>query len=585
MDHHDMPTTSSTTFDALALALRLVLLLGTAFVAGAGLLRPLVGDLPRRLVRTIAALGGLSAVLAIVSALTVDVNFFAVSVHVLLAVSIPVLLGRPLLVRWASVALILLVVLETALGSTGIDFAVDTVYVAGAAVWFGVTLLSAGVPPDQWRTVNFRLGPLSLTLGGMLALAGAVQLALSGVGFDRRLYETVFGVSLLVIVVFPIAATVLSGFLVGRAEPGRAYRYGALGIGLGFLAWSALAAVPMPAPLPVPGVPLLTQASVGGADFPLLVSPQRPGPNLVHFPDSAGKDLTVGVGGGPAVQALARPGAEGTWADVDLPHGRSDLVVHRGSAQAAVEVDAGDQTGPPITDADAPECASAALGGLIAERRDVLTSCPADALSSEDSAALTKLVGFVAARKPSAIALVGDSSPRGVAAEKAVRDAAAGAGLAVKADPGPDAALLVVSGWAGGYTAMTRAAEAQRLAPTYQYGLYLAPWLLNGPIVNAVASSSIPLRFDPRETLAISYAVATSDAFGGESPTVGGFRDWLGGQGRTVFGDVQIFASAQVNAMPMYPSEPHSPGIEMSPDYEGQWVPQGTVVPVSALLR
>jgi hypothetical protein len=132
---------------------------------------------------------------------------------------------------------------------------------------------------------------------------------------------------------------------------------------------------------------------------------------------------------------------------------------------------------------------------------------------------------------------------------------------------------------------MTRAAEAQRLAPTYQYGLYLAPWLLNGPIVNAVSSSSVPLRFDPRETLAISYAVATSDAFGGESPSVGGFYDWLGEQGRTVFGDVQIFASAQVNAMPMYPSEPHSPGIEMSPDYTGQWVPQGTIVPVSALLR
>ncbi|MCU1683386.1 MAG: Conserved putative rane protein [Amycolatopsis sp.] len=585
MDHHDMPTTSSTTFDALALVLRLVLLLGTAFVAGAGLLRPLVGDLPRKLVRTIAALGALSAVLAIVSALTVDVNVVAVVIHVLLAIAIPVLLGRPSLVRWISAGLILLVVLETALGSSGIDFAVDTVYVAGAAVWFGVTVLSAGVPADQWRSTNFRLGPLSLTLGGMLALAGAVQLALSGVGFDRRLYETVFGVSLVLIIVLPVAATVLAGVLLGRAEPARAYRYGALGIGLGFLAWSALAAVPQPAPLPVPGVPLLAQASAGGADFPLLVSPQRPGQNLVHFPDSAGKDLSVGVAGGPVAQALARPGAEGTWAVVDLPHGRTDLVVHKGNAQTSVEVDAGDQAGPPIADADAPECASAALGGLIAERREVLTNCPSDALSTEDNAALVKLVAFVAGRKPSAITLVGDSSPRGAAAAKVVRDTAAQAGLPVRADATATSALLVVSGWAGGEVAMTRAAEAQRLAPTYQYGLYLAPWLLNGPIVNAVSSSSVPLRFDPRETLAISYAVATSDAFGGESPSVGGFYDWLGEQGRTVFGDVQIFASAQVNAMPMYPSEPHSPGIEMSPDYTGQWVPQGTIVPVSALLR
>jgi hypothetical protein len=80
---------------------------------------------------------------------------------------------------------------------------------------------------------------------------------------------------------------------------------------------------------------------------------------------------------------------------------------------------------------------------------------------------------------------------------------------------------------------MTRAAEAQRLVATYQYGLHLAPWLLNGPIVNSVASSSLPLRFDPREQLAVSYSVAVGNGFGGESPNIGGFRAGSGTSGNS----------------------------------------------------
>lgn len=144
---------------------------------------------------------------------------------------------------------------------------------------------------------------------------------------------------------------------------------------------------------------------------------------------------------------------------------------------------------------------------------------------------------------------------------------------------------MVVSGWSDGYLAMTRAAESQRLKPTHQYGLYLAPWLLNGPIVNAVASSSMPLRFDPRDQLAVSYAVTVGNTFGGESPTIGGFRSWLGPQWQSVNGEVQLYAAAQVNAMPMYPGEQHAPGMEATRDYAGQWVPDGTIVPVSGLLR
>ncbi|WP_336161858.1 hypothetical protein [Amycolatopsis sp. VC5-11] len=586
MDHHVTPAaTGSSGVDSAALMLRLILLLATAFLAGTGILRPLVGPLPRKLWLTTGALGVGSAVLAAVSAATVDVNLVALIVHIVLALAVPVLLRWPSAGRWASLALVVLVVLETSVDGTGISFAIDTVYVAAAALWFGVTLLSAWVPVEEWRSTPLRVGPLSVSLAGLLTLAGVVQLGVSGVAFDRRLYETLFGISLIVVVLLPAAVTVVSAILLSRNASIRGYRYGVAGVALGFVAWSALAAVPQPAPLPVPGVPLLADATVGGASVPVLVSPQRPGRNLVHFPASAGTDLSAGVEGGTVTTAAARAGAEGSWAEVELPPGRSTLVVHKGDATTTVDVDAGTEAGPAVSDADAPECAEAALGGLVAEKRDVLTSCPADALSPEDRGSLVKLVEFLASRNPSAITLVEDKSPRGVQAAQLVRETAARAGLPVRPDAAADTALVVVSGWSDGYLAMSRAAESQRLKPTHQFGLYLAPWLLNGPIVNTVASAAMPLRFDPRDQLAVSYAVAVGNSFGGESPSLGGFRTWLGPQWTAVNGEVQLFAAAQVNAMPMYPNEPHAPGMQAARDYAGQWIPDGTIVPISGALR
>ncbi|UOZ09631.1 hypothetical protein [Amycolatopsis sp. WQ 127309] len=566
MDHDHAAPAGSSTVDVLALVLRLALLLSTAFLAGGGLV-------PGPARRTLYVLGGTSASLAVVSEFAVDVNVVALAVHVVLAVAVPILVRWPKAGRWASVALLVLVVLETSSGGSGVGFALDSVFVAGAAVWFGFAV-NGPVPTSSSSSSSIRPGPLALTLGGLLVLAGAVRFGVSGVGFDRRLHSTVFGIAVLTVVVLPLVVTGLAAVLRGRA-----YRFGAVGVALGFVAWSALGAIPAPPPLPVPGVPLLA----GRAGFPVLVSPQRPGRNLVHFPASAGEDLSAGVRGGVLTKAVVRAGAAGTWADVDLPAGRSDLEIHRGGTTTVVEVDAGETPGPSITDADAPECAAAALGGLVAGRSDVLTACPSGALTPADSGALVKLVEFLAGRKPSAITLVEDDSPRGVAAAKLVRETAARTGLAVQPDAGPDTALVVVAGWAPAYLAMTRAAESQRLEPTHQYGLYLAPWLLNGPIVNAVASASLPLRFDPREATAVGYAVAVGDRFGGESPSAGGFRSWLGAGNPA--GDVQIFAAAQVNAMPMYPTEPHATGMVMDRDYAGQWVPDGTIVPITSVLR
>lgn len=549
MDHGSHPVTGSAGLDLAALIVRLVLLPATAFVAGIGLLRPQVDTLPRRLWQVTAVLAGLSAVLAVVSAIALDVNVVGAVVHALLVLAVPVLtVRRPPVGRWIAVALLVLLILETALGRPGVEFAIDTVYVAGTAVWFGLASLALA------RAETPRFGPLSWTLGGVLAVAAAVQLILSGVAFDRRLHETLFGIALLAALVLPIVVPVLWR------------RVAVIGVAAAFVAWSAFVALPKPAELPVPGVPLLAEA--GGT--PVLVSPQRPGVNLVHLPTAG----TVRAGDGPAVDAVTRPGASGYWAEVELPAGRSELVV----GDRTVDVDTGESAGPPTASGpDGPECASTALGGLVAGRKDVLANCPADALSEEDADALRKLVGFLAARKTQSITIVDDTSPRGTAAARVVRDAAAAERVAVRPD---GAALVVVSGWPRAATALDGAAVAQRERPAYPFGLYVAPWLLTGPLVNTVTASTVPLRFDPREQAAVSYAVAMDNAFPGEAATVTGFRQWLGPE-QPAAPRVQLFASAQVNAMPMVPGQPHSPGMDSPGDGPGFWIPQGTVVPIS----
>ncbi|EOD64019.1 hypothetical protein H480_33990, partial [Amycolatopsis vancoresmycina DSM 44592] len=214
--------------DVLALGLRLALLLVTAFLAGGGLLRPL-GELTRKRKLTLFGLGGLSALLAVASAFAVDLNAVALAGHVVLAVAVPLLLRWPRGGRWASVALLALVVLETSLGGTGVGFALDSVFAAGAAVWFGFALFG------PVATAAVRPGPLAITLGGLFVVAGATRFGLSGLGFDRRLGTTVSGVVVVAVVVLPLVVGGLAVVL--RA---RAYRFGAAGVALAFVAWSAL---------------------------------------------------------------------------------------------------------------------------------------------------------------------------------------------------------------------------------------------------------------------------------------------------------------------------------------------------------
>ncbi len=538
MDHpHGGFDAALTGVSVWAVVLRLALLLVSALVAGSGLA---VGG-PKWLRAANFALAALGIGLVVVSLVAFDAHVLGALAHGVLVALVPVLLGKPA-VRWVAGALTLLLVIETSVGDSGLLLVANTVYVAGAVAWVALALSDSA-----------RARQHALSLGAVLALAGLVRLVSSGLAFDRRVYETVLGAGLVAVVLLPLAALGIR-------------RYGTLAVTAGLLAWSGLAAIPAPQELPVPGVPVL--ASAGRS--PVLISPHRPGPNLVHFPSG---NHQVRVGDGPEVPAVPAAGADGTWALVDLPAGRGEITVSSGSSvqdDFEVSFDTGTAPGP----AADVECATAALGGLVSGRRDVLTSCPADELSTEDADSLTKLVTFLKDRGVRSVRLVSDATPRGVRAAALVRS-----GLEVK-DSGD--ALVVLSGWSEAHKALSRAGVEQAENPVYPHGLYVAPWLLTTPIATSVTTLAVPLRFDPREQLPIGYAIEIGSGFGGANPTPAGFRSWLGG--RSTGDQVQIYAVAQVTAMPMGPGEAHGPGMPMQEELAGQWVPKATVVPVSPVL-
>lgn len=585
MDHGTHVSTGSAGADGLALAIRLLLLSSTALVGGAGLARPLTGAVSRAAGLVVAVAAAVSAALAVTSVVVLGVDVVGGVVHALLTVAVAALVARPSVVRWPASALVLLVVLETAHGRSGLEFMLDVVFVAGATTWFGIALAATGA--GGWRSETVRPGPLVLALGVVLTLAGVVHLVVAAPGFDRRLYTTAAGLTALVVVVLPLVVTVVVAVsLRRRTTVVQGYRYGAVGMVACFLAWTAGAAIPEPPELPMPGVPLLATASLAGHDVPILVSPHRPGRNLVHVPASAGDGVSVGVEGDDSVPAVLRAGAQGAWAEVHLPPGRSDLVVRHGAAETTVEVDTGTGAGPAsAVGSDGPECASAALGGLVAGAREVLATCPADALSEPDADALRKLVGYLAGRGVPAITLAADTSARGRQAAEVIRAAAGESRLPVTEEQRQDAALVVVSGWSGASTTLTRAAAAQREEPAYGYGVHLAPWLLTGPLASTVATSSVPLRFDPRAEPAVTFTVSLGNAFGGERPSVDGYRRWLAARGQQADEDVRLFATAQVNVMPMSPDMPHAPGMAGIGEGAGHWIEHGTVIPVSLPLQ
>ncbi|AHH99719.1 hypothetical protein KALB_6359 [Kutzneria albida DSM 43870] len=545
-----------------AVLVRILLLLAGATIAGIGLVRPAVAEVRRPALVLAWTAAAATVVADVVSIVVYEVNPVFAVVQLVLALAVPPLLRWRSAPAYAGFGLFVVLVSEISLDHMGIEFFADTAYTVAAVLWIGITVLGTG----GWQPERLRPKPVALTLAAVLVLAGIVQIAASGVALDRRLYTTGFGLLLIVVAVLPLVVTALV-----LTRP-RFFPLGVTVVVAAYVAWSALIAVPKPLDLPTPGVPLLVSQPT-----PLLLTPQRPGRNLVHVPAGS---VTVRAGDEPPVTAVSRPGADGAWAEVTLPAGRSTLTVERDGVSSTVDVDTGtDPLQVNAVGADGPECAGAALGGLLGGSRAALASCPADELSTEDADSLRSMIGFLASKSVPAITLVGDESPRARAAAALVRANAEQMHIPVVTEEAPNNALLLVSGWTRAATELSLVATEQTERPTFTRGVYLAPWLLTGPLVKSVVSSAVPLRFDPREQRSLNYTLDLASAFEGQSASVAGFQRWLAARGQRLDEPVRIYACAQVDVMQM--SE-HMNGMDMN--YPGQWVPSATVVPISGPL-
>lgn len=315
---------------------------------------------------------------------------------------------------------------------------------------------------------------------------------------------------------------------------------------------------------PKPGVPVLARVAAGATALDVVVVPHLPGPNLVHVTPARGLLITSGT---DSATTATRPGTTGEWAVIDLPEGKSALRLGGG----VVPVDTGDAGpgAPDLTGADGPECASALLGGLVGQpvARRGTSSCPAEALTPHDAAALRVVPAFLAGRGQRTASLVADDSPRSAAAARTVRESAEANGIRIVDDP--TAPVVVVSGWRA--AAATVAAIAAGDHPAR--GSYLAPWLLTPPLLDPPAGQVLPLAFTPTDESPRRYVAALADRAPGAEPSTSGYLAWLRARGDHPAATVRLHAAGTA-AVPGTGHHDHPPS----------WLPGGIVIPVTGPL-
>jgi uncharacterized membrane protein len=594
--------------DGIAVPVRVVLLASTALVAGLGVTRAVLSRVPvASSVRAWAWVGAAAVVLACATAVVTGISTRPVAVlQALLALAVPILIGGPILaVAVPGVALAVVLGIELGSARSGLPLGLDMIFAAAVALLLGVSVFgavvlrgpgrAAGDHPDTAVMVRTAVG------AGTVAVAATVaQLLISGprAGFD--LLHTGYGL-------LTVAATVLSAAVtatwllvvrpVGRPRAAELSRLAACGVVLALLATATLATLPRPAAAPDPGRPLLRPLDLGLRHLAVLVVPMRPGLNLVHIGDAGDgaavpsghqhgaapapvvpRGLTVSTGGHP-VEVASRAAAPGGWAVVDIPAGADQLTVAGDGTTAVVPIDVGTEPADPqlqqqLAGPDGAECASALLGGLMAGPAvPAPTECPAQELTASDAAALDDTVTFLAGRGITALDLVTDSSPRGVAAADRVRARAAALRLPISSTPVATDTRLVLSGWEQARTAL---ADGGVVAG----GTVLAPWLLTGRVLEAASSEVLALTFNPQSLDPRQYATTVATAFPGESPSAAGYLAWAAVRNSPLDARVSFYGAAPVNVpmggpmddMPMGGSGPQA------------WFSGGAIVPINPPL-
>lgn len=578
---------STANLSASASVARAVALATAALLAGVVLIRPLAGrptEPAKRLILTAAGMGAVAAVAGSIGGLAAPRYLLVVPLLILAAVSAlagPALLGVP--VGALTVAWLCWGELRLSVGPGVLLLA----HVAVVTVWAGAALASATAAPGTRAAVVRRLGPV--------AVGAAVLAAGTGVLSAHDDNVTLHGITVTgfgTLVVLKVALLVAAGALglgvrallrAQRAQPASGAGGVPARLEIGVLATalvvgSVLTSLPPPGPPPATGIPLARAIDLDDAITGLVVTPQRPGVNLVHLMTDRFTDIDVA---GRRYRAEPRPGAQGLWAQVQLPAGRSLLTLHQGRQVAVQVLDTGTAPGQAaVSGPDGAECAAAALGALLGGSSSPLTACPSQSLAPADAAALRAQVGFLADRGVKRLRLIADATPRGVAAEREVRAAARAGKVSVlfSAAPGdaPDA-VLAVAGWQVSESALATLAAGS--AP--RYGSYLAPWLLQTSLVAATGGAPLAvLAFDPGGEEALDYVAALRRVGPVESASTSGFYAYLAALGRPLPPhDLLLYASTQAfNILPTHDGPGNHGGVN------GTWLNGGALAAVSGPL-
>jgi len=571
---------------------RVLLLAAGAVVAGAGLAR-LVPEIPAAATRAERTVGWVAAAVVVVItaafALLADVSRLGTAVQVLLALAVPALLGT----RWVALPAVPLAVLlgvQLAGGRHGLEVLPDLGYTGAVALLIGLAVYRLTGSATPVRAV--------VGAAAVATAAAVVQLLLTGPGTAAELFGTGYGLVGLAAAALPLlgalawlgaarpAADGAPARVQGRARDLRRFTATVAVAGMG--AAALLAVLPPPAPQAQPGQPLLRSVELAGQRLALLVAPMRPGRNLVHLgggyplaPEAGAAPAThhgepalaappTVIVGGTATPVLARPGASGGFAVVDLPPGATTLTISSGPVSATVPVDTGDTTSaaPALAGPDGPECASAIIGALLAAA--AAPACPSDALDPADAGALRAMVDQLGGHGVTRARLVADASPRAVAAARAVTLATSAAGITLADEPDT---VIVVSGWAD-----ARAAVAE--ATSRGSGIYLAPWLLTGGVVTAAQSAVLPLTFGTQEAGPQAYTRLLAATFPGEAPSTAGYLAWAEPAGVSLAARPTLNGAAPVD-VPMTSGDGPSHHGSGNP---APWFPGGAVVPIGAPL-
>ncbi|GAA1391360.1 hypothetical protein GCM10009613_33630 [Pseudonocardia kongjuensis] len=524
-----------------------------------------------------------------------------------------------------------LAVLLASARSGPVATALDAGYAVAAALLTGAALhLLARREAAPGRDRSAPVGWIAVVAGVLATAAALAQILLTGPFSGIDLVGTGYGRAALAAALAPAVVTGVLAFdlfadrRTARTGTGRdraraaALRertrtVAAVAAVLGVAAASVLAALPVPAAGAEPGRLLARGVDLGSGPLTLVVTPMRPGPNLVQLtgpglvvPDATGPDPApvttaepmAGHGPGPAggtgfgvrvadreVPVTARPGAPGGWALVDLPAGTRSLDVLAGGISRTVPVDVGSDRVAPAgaTGPDGPECASAVLGAVVAAgpAAGAVGACPAESLRPADERALRDTVRSLAVRGAPGIALAADASPRSRAAADAVRAEAAAAGIPVLPQAGADGALVVVSGWQDAARAVREVALAAHDTPTALGGTYLAPWLLIGGVLGTAQSAVLPLPFGPQEPLPQRYVRALAATAPGSAPSTSGLLAWADAAGQPVEEPFGLYGAAPV-AVPMSIEPPGESGHHGGPN-TAAWFPGGAVVHIGPL--